>query len=209
MRLLPGLPRLARIAPTIELHSGSAAPSDWWDVNPLSRTQNPQNPQNDTMELGSGDSGYGSAPEDRLPSDNTYRLEHRTPQTPETPRESVEGNAAASGIGAGVSSHEVGNIDGNTETAEQAAAGPNAAAGVSGVPRALEQNFDAHTSEPRRTNPPGTELFIDDAPALDEPVGMSKGEVFFGLQCGFTGKRCDLCRGIPCAGSIPVDGVSR
>jgi hypothetical protein len=105
-----------------------------------------------------------------LPSDNTYRLEHKTP---DTPRVSIEGNAAASGIGAGVSSHEVGNIDGNTETAEQAAAGPNAAAGVSGVSLAVEQNFDAHTSEPRRTNPTEAELFIDDAPALDESVGMS------------------------------------
>jgi hypothetical protein len=138
---------------------------------------------------------------------NTYRLEHRTPETPETPRAPIEGSAAA-GIGAGVSSHEVGNIDGNTETTEQAAAGPNAAAGVSGVSLAVEQNFDAHTSEPRRTNPSEAELFIDDAPALDEPVGMSKGEVFFGLQCGITGKRCDLCRGIPCAGSIPLDGVN-
>jgi len=202
MRLLPGLPRLARIAPTIELHSGSAAPSDWWDVNPLSRTQNPQNPQNDTMELGSGDSGYGSAPEDRLPSDNTYRLEHRTPQTPETLRESVEGNAAASGIGAGVSSHEVGNIDGNTETAEQAAAGPNAAAGVSGVSLAVEQNFDAHTSEPRGTNPP--------ASPLDHPQGVTQAQMgLFGLQCERTGLWCDRCQGIPCVNGLPLDGVSR
>ena len=45
----------------------------------------------------------------------------------------------------------------------------------------VEQNFDAHTSEPRRTNPTEAELFIDDAPALDESVGMSKGEGFLGL----------------------------
>ena len=99
----------------------------------------------------------------------------------ETPRVSIEEDSAASSIGPG----------------------------VSGVALAAEQNPDAHTSERRRTNPSEAELFIDDAPALDESVGMSRGEVFFGLQCGITGKRCDLCRGIPCAGSIPLDGVSR
>ena len=87
------------------------------------------------------------------------------------------------------------------EAAAFPSTGARGVSGVSGVPRALEQDFDAHTSEPRGTNPP--------ASPLDHPQGVTQAQMgLFGLQCERTGLWCDRCQGIPCVNSLPLDGVN-